>query len=121
MIIILIIIASIVCCFLYTRLPLNSLSKSLMKSYAEVLATIKGTESDSQKQQHILAQSLLQFKLIGQILFRAIILLSPFLIAYLCYNFIQKTDLLSFFTLRNTIISGVTVLVWVLVEKNAKK
>ncbi|MBS1669532.1 MAG: hypothetical protein JST58_19320 [Bacteroidetes bacterium] len=119
MIIALIILASIASCFLYTRIPLAALGKLLMKSYAQVLSIIKGTEPESQKQQHILAQSLLQFKLIGKILFRAIILLSPFLITYLCYNFIQKTDLLSFFTLRNTIISGVTVLVWVLVEKNA--
>jgi len=121
MIVILIVISTIVSCALYGKMQLLRLTTSLMKTCTTVVSIITGNLNDSEKQKKIFEQAFIQLKLVGLISWNILIIISPFLVAYICYNFIHSIPLSLFFNIGNTIISLLSILVWLLAKKYEKR
>jgi hypothetical protein len=119
--IVVIILASLISCFIFGKTRIGELSHSLVKSYTVVAGLMKEKMSDDLKQKKIIEQTFVQFKLIGWIAGQILMILSPFIVAWLCYRFLFPAGIHSLFTVQSTIISLLTVLVWILVKKNAKQ
>ena len=119
--IVLIILASLVSCFIFGKTKIAHLSRSLLNSYTIVAGLMKEKMSDELKQKKIIEQTFIQFKLIGWITWQILMILTPFILAWLCYRYLFHEGIYALFTVQNTIISFLTVLVWILVKKNAKQ